>query len=59
MSRICDICGRGALTAQSRSHSNIATKRRQQINLQQALYHGQRVKACASCIKTLTKQAKG
>ncbi len=58
MSRICDICGRGALSGQSRSHSNIATKRRQQINLQQTLYRGKRVKACASCIKTLAKKTK-
>jgi len=46
------------MTANSRSHSNISTKRRQQLNLQQALYHGDRVKACASCIKTLSKKAK-
>lgn len=34
MSRRCDICGRGPQTAISRSHSNIATKRRQYVNLQ-------------------------
>ena len=34
MSRRCDICGRGPQTAISRSHSNVATKRRQCINLQ-------------------------
>lgn len=58
MSRICDICGRGSLSGHSRSHSNIATKRRQHLNLQQTLYRGKRVKACANCIKTLTKKAK-
>jgi len=34
MSRRCDICGRGPQTAISRSHSNVATKRRQLLNLQ-------------------------
>ncbi len=34
MSRRCDICGRGPQTAITRSHSNIATKRRQYVNLQ-------------------------
>jgi len=34
MSRRCDICGRGPQTAISRSHSNVATKRRQLVNLQ-------------------------
>ncbi|MFA5052271.1 MAG: 50S ribosomal protein L28 [Patescibacteria group bacterium] len=58
MSRICDICGRGALTGHTRSHSNIATKRRQHINLQQTMVRGHRVKACANCIKTQTKKAK-
>ncbi|MFA6553237.1 MAG: 50S ribosomal protein L28 [Patescibacteria group bacterium] len=58
MSRICDICGRGALSAQSRSHSNIATKRRQHVNLQKTLINGKRVKACTNCIKTQTKKAK-
>ena len=58
MARMCDICGRGALTANFRSHSNRATKRKQQLNLQQAVWKGKRVKACARCIKTITKKAK-
>jgi len=58
MAKVCQICGRGAMTGHSRSHSNIATKRKQHINLQTALHNGKRVKACARCIKTLTKRAK-
>jgi large subunit ribosomal protein L28 len=58
MAKVCDICGRGALTGHSRSHSNIATKRRQQLNLQQSTYLGKRVKACTNCLKTITKKAK-
>ncbi|MCD6442116.1 50S ribosomal protein L28 [bacterium] len=41
MSRRCDICGRGPQTAVSRSHSNIATKRRQYVNLQTKNIFGQ------------------
>ncbi|PIS42281.1 MAG: 50S ribosomal protein L28 [Candidatus Kerfeldbacteria bacterium CG08_land_8_20_14_0_20_40_16] len=55
MGRFCQICGRGALTSVSRSHSNIATKRRQYLNLQKTVYQGKRVKACARCIKSQTK----
>ncbi|PIY96368.1 MAG: 50S ribosomal protein L28 [Candidatus Kerfeldbacteria bacterium CG_4_10_14_0_8_um_filter_42_10] len=56
--RFCQICGRGALSSVSRSHSNIATKRRQYLNLQTTIYQGKKVKACTSCIKTLTKVQK-
>lgn len=34
MSRRCDVCGRGPQVALSRSHSNVATKRRYLLNLQ-------------------------
>jgi ribosomal protein L28 len=39
----------------TRSHSNIATKVKQHVNLQTMLVNGQRVKACANCIRTQTK----
>jgi len=58
MARKCAICDRGALTGHSRSHSNIATKIKQHLNLQQTVYKGQKVKACARCIKTLTRRGK-
>ncbi len=56
MARVCKICGRGGLVGHNRSHSNIATKKKQHINLQQTLYKDKKVKACAQCIKTLTKK---
>jgi len=34
MSRRCDVCGRGPQVALSRSHSNVATKKRYFVNLQ-------------------------
>ncbi len=56
MSKVCQICGRGALTGNNRSHSNISTKRKQNINLQQTSIKGKKVKACARCIKSATKK---
>lgn len=40
----------------SRSHSNIATKKRQHVNLQTLVLEGRRVQACASCLRTQTKR---
>ncbi|OGL80884.1 50S ribosomal protein L28 [Candidatus Uhrbacteria bacterium RIFCSPLOWO2_01_FULL_47_25] len=56
MSRVCSQCGRGALSAQSRSHSNIATKRRQFLNLQTRRLDDQKVKICTRCLRTMTKR---
>ncbi|MEK7637029.1 MAG: L28 family ribosomal protein [Patescibacteria group bacterium] len=58
MARTCTVCGRGAMNSLTRSHSNIATKVKQHVNLQTALHGGKRVKACASCIRTETKRLK-
>ncbi|MFA6391805.1 MAG: L28 family ribosomal protein [Patescibacteria group bacterium] len=55
MAKICEICGRGALTAASRSHSNISTKQTRFLNLQNAVYKGKKVRACTRCIKTQSK----
>lgn len=56
MARTCTVCGRGAMNSFTRSHSNIATKVKQHLNLQTLLKDGRRVKACSSCIRTQTKQ---
>ncbi|MBI3956404.1 MAG: 50S ribosomal protein L28 [Candidatus Kerfeldbacteria bacterium] len=55
MARICNRCGRGALKSATRSHSNIATIRRQHLNLQTALVNGRRIRVCTSCIRTLNR----
>ncbi|MEK7164645.1 MAG: L28 family ribosomal protein [Patescibacteria group bacterium] len=57
MSRICDICARGSQTANTRSHSNIASKRLQKINLQKFKVGLVRKLLCTNCIKTINKQA--
>ncbi|MFH1111527.1 MAG: L28 family ribosomal protein [Patescibacteria group bacterium] len=55
MSRICEKCKRGYNPAVSRSHSNIATLRRQYVNLQYKTINGKRMRICSKCIKTLAK----
>lgn len=57
MSRICLLSGKRANTANSRSHSNIATKRRQNVNLQTVVINGQRIRLAARTIRTLKKMA--
>jgi len=58
MSKVCDVCGRGYLNGNARSHSNIATLKRQQVNLQSMKVDGKKVKACTSCIRTAAKKNK-
>jgi len=62
MSRIDALTGKRANTANSRSHSNIATKRKQGVNLQTVRIGGVRVRISTRTLKTLKKlaaQAKG
>ncbi|OGI26937.1 MAG: 50S ribosomal protein L28 [Candidatus Moranbacteria bacterium RIFOXYB1_FULL_43_19] len=56
MSRICQVCGRGPRSAQSRSHSNIASKRTLAINIQTKKIDGRNIKICTKCLKTSTKE---
>ncbi|MDI6777880.1 MAG: 50S ribosomal protein L28 [Patescibacteria group bacterium] len=56
MSRICQICGRGPKSSQSRSHSNIATKRTVAINLQIRKVRGKKIKICTKCLKSQAKE---
>ncbi|MBU1915856.1 50S ribosomal protein L28, partial [Patescibacteria group bacterium] len=51
----CEACGRGSNRANNRSHSNVATKREQHVNLQTKRIDGVKAKVCARCLKTLTK----
>lgn len=57
MSRVCENCLRGPVSSVSRSHSNIATKRRNEINLQVKTVEGKRMRICTGCIKTMKKRA--
>jgi len=54
----CDICGRGDKSGHSRSHSNIATKRKFKINLQSKKMDGQKKNVCTKCLKTMNKTDK-
>jgi len=55
MSRVCDVCGKGPLTGNHRSHALNATKRRFYPNLRKikAEIDGQvkRIKICSSCLR--------
>ncbi|MFH0928685.1 MAG: 50S ribosomal protein L28 [bacterium] len=55
MSRTCEKCGKDGLVVQWRSHSNVATRHRQQVNLQSKVIDGKKTKICAKCIKGLAK----
>lgn len=57
MSRIDQLTGRRAKVVNSRSHSNIATKRKQEVNLQMTRIGGVRVRVSARTLKTLKKLA--
>lgn len=52
MARTCTICGRGSLKGNQRSHSKVATIKRQHVNIQTVFTGGKRVDACTSCIRT-------
>jgi large subunit ribosomal protein L28 len=58
MARICSICERKAIMGYSVSHSQIATKRRMNINLQSKKVDGKRISICTSCIKSINKKKK-
>lgn len=53
--KVCERCGKGARTAISRSHSMIATKRRQRPNLQRVRVGNRRLLLCTSCIGVVTR----
>jgi len=58
MSRIDQLTGRGANFGHSRSHSNIASKRRQNLNLQTIKIDGKRIRVSARTLKTIKRLAK-
>lgn len=58
MSRQCSNCERRYMSSVSRSHSHIATKRRQNVNLQPRRVAGEKILVCAACIKAAKKVKK-
>ena len=55
MARQCDICGRSSTKGIKRSHSNVKTIKRQNINLQVKKVDGQKKRICSKCMKTAAK----
>jgi len=58
MSKRCSVCGKKSQASVSRSHSNVATKRRLYPNLQTKTIDNKKKKVCAQCIKTINKESK-
>jgi ribosomal protein L28 len=58
MSRVCELTGKSAKVVNSRSHSNIATKRKQGVNLQTVSIGGRKFRVAARTKRTLEKLAK-
>lgn len=58
MSRIDQLTGKRPRFGNSRSHSNIGTRRRQNVNLQTVRIGGVKVRVAARTLKTLKKLAK-
>jgi ribosomal protein L28 len=58
MAKKCDLCGRSATKGASRSHSNIKTIKRQNINLQPKKIDGKKLFVCTKCLKTMAKMKK-
>ena len=55
MAKRCDVCGRGSTKGMKRSHSNVKTLKRQNINLQPRKIEGEKKKICTSCLRTMKK----
>lgn len=59
MSRVCEICGKGAMTGNKVSHSNRKASKSWQVNLQETTMEidgkVKKVTACTKCIKTNKK----
>lgn len=55
MPKVCDLCGRSSTKGVKRSHSNVKTIKRQNINLQSKKIDGKKMNVCTKCIKTMVK----
>lgn len=55
MSRIDQLTGKRANSANSRSHSNIATRRKQNVNLQTIRIDGKRIRVSTRTVRTLKR----
>ena len=55
MAKVCEVCNRKAMSGNTRSHSNIASKRLMKLNLQTKKIGASKMTVCTSCLKTLNK----
>lgn len=57
MGRVCEVCGKRSKSGNSKSHSNVKTRRVWKPNIQRLLTENnegerRRVKVCTTCIKS-------
>ncbi len=55
MSRICQLTGRKTKSGNSRSHSNVACRRKFKINLQTKRLDGMKLRLSTRALRTLAK----
>ncbi|HLC94853.1 MAG TPA: 50S ribosomal protein L28 [Patescibacteria group bacterium] len=55
MSRVCQLTGRGTASGNSRSHSNIASRRKFKLNLQTKHIGGLKLRVSSRALRTLAK----
>ncbi|OIP59170.1 MAG: 50S ribosomal protein L28 [Candidatus Moranbacteria bacterium CG_4_10_14_3_um_filter_45_9] len=55
MSRMCQLTGRGTASGNTRSHSNIVTRRKFKINLQTKRIGGVKLRVSTRALRTLAK----
>lgn len=58
MSRTCQLTGRRTATGNSRSHSNIASRRKFKVNVQTKRLGGMKVRVSTKALRTLAKVTK-
>ena len=52
MSRVCDICGKGKMAGKTVSHANNKANRTFEVNLQETVIDGKKVRVCKRCGET-------
>lgn len=58
MSRTCQLTGRGTQSGNSRSHSNIASRRTFKVNIQTKRIGGMKLRLSSRALRTLAKTTK-
>ena len=52
---VCQLCGKGPVSANNRSHSMLATKTVKKPNTQPVKVAGLKIQVCTRCLRTMSK----